>query len=222
MRIHPSIPVFAALLALFAFSAGCGGGDENGTTTAAGSPAAEADGTGADSPAQTDGENASGEKGSTAEGGGGASDKGSARGSNTSGGGNKAGNSGEAGGGNAKSTAQEEFINEANALCNKASAQFEKELQPYIQKGLKAIAEDSTTIVEDLVVPGIEAEIDELRALGPPPEDRAEVEAIFAALEDAAEQAESDPEGFVGEETGGYAESERLAEAYGIDACGAL
>jgi hypothetical protein len=119
-----------------------------------------------------------------------------------------------------KTQAQLTFIKEANALCAKATDQFEQELQPYFKKGLEA-NQESESIVEGLLVPSIEAEIEGIRALGPPAGDSSQVEAILTALDEVAEQAQADPEAFV-VKGGFYAESMRLAEEYGVGDCGSL
>jgi hypothetical protein len=168
MRTNLSIPIFAAALALLAFSAGCGGGSDGSGTTGAGS----------------------------------ATTTGAAKGP--------------------KTEAQLKFIKEANALCSKADAEFEVDVKPYVKHDLQAIFTNSAVIVNKVVAPGIEAMIGQIRALGPPPGDSPQIEALLTALHEVAEHAKAEPKEFMEEGFSAYEESKRLASEYGIEACGNL
>jgi hypothetical protein len=128
-------------------------------------------------------------------------------------GGNGSENATNAGkGGTATST---QFTKEADRVCAKAQAATSGQLARYIgKKGSEA----TEGLVENVVVPELEGEIESIQALGGPPEAS---EAIVAILEELIEEAEADPENFVykGE---AVIKATKESKAQGFKRCGAV
>jgi hypothetical protein len=74
---------------------------------------------------------------------------------------------------------------------------------------------------QDVVVPSLEDTLSKLRALEPPPGDKAATSAVYDALERAITQLKQDPSLFVQQSEGGaFDRANRLAQAYGFEQCG--
>lgn len=118
------------------------------------------------------------------------------------------------------------FVKQGNAICAKTEKEiiegvgrFVKEGNPLKPKPLteKQLAE----IAERVLVPKVRRQIDEIRALGIPSGDEQEVEAFFAAAEEALKETEEDPSLFGKGGAGPFAEANKLAREYGLTVCGA-
>jgi hypothetical protein len=187
--------LFILVLALLV-PAGCGDDDDNATGSANGSasngsPTDDSSGGGS-----TTGE---GPDGGESEGGDGSADAGSS------------------------TPERAEFIKEADALCLRKGKDILDEIAEIaapegVDQATPAVLEQ---IVEDALAPSLEAEIRELRALGPPAEDREEVEAVFAAIQTQVDRAREDPITFVAEGNP-FEESQAVAREYGLKICGGI
>jgi hypothetical protein len=153
----------------------------------------------------------------TTAGGGGAAGTGAGGGEEKSRGGGGA----EPSGGGAKesaeptSEAKAEFLDKAGAFCDKQRRKLTAKLRRALQgrpAALRRIAKDS-------IGPAMQAEAEEIRALGAPEGDEEQVEAIAAALEAIAAKARKDPAGLVANPSA-FEKAQKLAGEYGIGACG--
>lgn len=119
------------------------------------------------------------------------------------------------------------FVRQADQICEKTSAKVNSEgpaaLQRIADEGQKSSQETEEALVSEWLVPLIRAEIDELRALGAPSGEEDRIDAILEALEDVIGKAAADPGRYLYEQGNfkyPYREAEKLATAYGIEACG--
>ena len=89
-----------------------------------------------------------------------------------------------------------EYINQADAICKKLSAEGEKQTEEMF-KDLGPSEEPSeeqlTSFVEDVLGPNIRRQVDELRELSPPEADEDTVDAIYDELEEGLAKIEEDP-----------------------------
>jgi hypothetical protein len=115
--------------------------------------------------------------------------------------------------------AKSDFIQSANAACEKRSeemsAKAEKVVakfstQPDSEKGRREV-------IEKAIAPGFEAEVKDLRALKPPPGDEEEVEEVIRAIEEMVARTKED---LGAGRVYPYRRTENLAAAYGLPACG--
>jgi hypothetical protein len=122
---------------------------------------------------------------------------------------------------NTETLPKQQYIRRANAVCRKAGVQIQREFRPYLEDGLESLPQAAPAMVNDVLIPGLETEIEELRAIGLPDEGAEEVDAMITALEEGMERATEDPEDFV-LRSSGFQESEQLGRKFGSSACGGL
>lgn len=113
-----------------------------------------------------------------------------------------------------------EYIAEADAICVAATERIESRYAELSgdQNGRPTQAQ-LREAVETVLVPGMRERLDELRALAQPVGDAAELEAFFAASEEALEAVESNPERMLGGGSYPFAEAAKLAKLYGLVEC---
>jgi hypothetical protein len=120
--------------------------------------------------------------------------------------------------------AKPEFVKQANAICAKTNQELIKTSEDFTKE--KNLSESSQPTdaqlgeLTNLVMPAINQQVEELRALGAPAGDEAEVDAILSAVEVAIEEGEQDPATIYGADGGAFARANRLAVAYGLEKCG--
>jgi hypothetical protein len=122
--------------------------------------------------------------------------------------------------GDAAAPTKAEFIKEANAICTSGNKE--------IENGFEELAEEEgfsekkppseefqEEAIETVVIPGVQSQLDEIRALGFPDD---EAEAIVDSAEEDLEEAEDDPKTLG--ETDAFKETNKEARAYGLSVCG--
>jgi hypothetical protein len=134
------------------------------------------------------------------------------------------GDAGSESGGDAVSTtpgtgfSKEEFVDQANALCAKNSAELKvkgrQTFKKVFSKPEKVAAE---AMAQQVIIPAMEAELRDLKTLNVPTGDENQIYAIYAAIEEIYERLKKDA-------TWGdfypYTKAENLAASYGLTACG--
>jgi hypothetical protein len=123
------------------------------------------------------------------------------------------GDDGESEGGSEK----EEFIAQANELCDQRT----KEIQTEGQKAFKRLYNEpeevgAKKLGQEVIVPIFSRELRELKALDQPAGDEAELEAIYREIEDVIDYFEGNPDPDVYP----YNKAENMAKRYGIERCG--
>lgn len=120
--------------------------------------------------------------------------------------------------------AKPEFLKQANAICADTNQELIKTSEEFTKE--KNLPENSRPTdaqlgeLTKLVMPAINRQVEELRALGAPAGDEAEVNAILSAVEVAMEEGEKDPATIFGVDGGAFAKANRLAIDYGMEKCG--
>ena len=183
-----------AVMALALVAAGCGGGGDS---------------TGSSSTADTTSSSPESESGSSSESGSG--DEGA----------ESEGDEGESSSGAAPSKTA--FIKEADKVCSKAELELSEEVVDFAKKnGIDIENEEEpsddqkTEIYEQIVLPNIARQAEELSELTPPKGDEAEIEELTSTLSDEAESA--DPSN-LDENT--FEDASKMAQKYGLHSCGA-
>jgi hypothetical protein len=122
------------------------------------------------------------------------------------------------------SISKEEFIAKADAVCAKTNKRMETELGKFLTSGEQITnlsKADNERFVTKVLIPNLEKEIDEIKALGVPTEDEERAKAMVAALEEGLETAEADPEALAASSSDiVYGIATRLAGEYGLKVCG--
>jgi hypothetical protein len=73
---------------------------------------------------------------------------------------------------------------------------------------------------EEILIPLISSQVEELRALGTPEGDEGEVDEILTGAEEAIEEGEEDPISLIGSNSSKFKEVNKLAREYGLTVCG--
>jgi hypothetical protein len=129
---------------------------------------------------------------------------------------------GGGGGSSSTSISKEEFITKADAICKKGTERLQTAIagvlknQPNITKVTKG---EQEKIVVTVMVPSVNREAKELRALGVPSGDEERVDAMITALEEGVETAEQDPEAVTASSDAIFGIASRIAGEYGLTAC---
>jgi hypothetical protein len=119
-----------------------------------------------------------------------------------------------------------EFVKKGNAICAKTEKEVEEGVEKFTKEhnfsetkppSEKQVAE----LAEGVLVPKVRKQLAEIRALGIPSGDEEEVEAIFAAAEEALRKTEEDPTAFGQGGVGPFVKANQLAREYGLTVCGA-
>lgn len=123
-------------------------------------------------------------------------------------------------GGEGQTATKADFIAASNEVCAKSKRRMTAEIGLRVRAGAEEKAEPEA-LVEEVIGPGFEKQIRDIRALGPPPEGSREVDRMLRALQATLDEARAKPAAIAyGERS--FAKSERLAKAYGIPECGGL
>jgi hypothetical protein len=185
-----------AVLAIAVIAAGCGGGGDS---------------TGSSSTADTGGSSSESSEGSSSESG--AEDEGGAE--------EEGAEESSSGGAPTKAA----FIKEADKICTKADLKLSEEVVGFakengidIEKEEEPSDDQKTEIYEQIVIPNIARQAEEIAALTPPQGDEEKVEEITSTLADEAKSAEEDP-GNLDENS--FEEASKKASEYGLTRCGA-
>ncbi|HST70115.1 MAG TPA: hypothetical protein VLI94_10700 [Solirubrobacterales bacterium] len=115
-----------------------------------------------------------------------------------------------------------ELIKQGDQICEKANEESEAEAEEFAEENdftlEKASEEQLEEAVAEVLVPNLNGQIEDIRALGAPEGDEEQVEEILVSLEGAADEIEDDPSVvFEGEV---LKEPSKLAESYGFEVCG--
>jgi predicted small secreted protein len=125
------------------------------------------------------------------------------------------------------SISKEEFITKADAICKASSKRMEKELFEFLRKNRgggtlrKPSVEQNEKFIVTVLIPNLEQEIKELKALGIPDGDDEKVDAMIAALEEGQETAENQTATVAaGTSDMVFGIASRIAAEYGLQTCG--
>ena len=115
------------------------------------------------------------------------------------------------------------FIKEADKVCSKAELKLSEEVLEFakengidIEKEEEPSDAQKTEIYEQIVLPNISRQAEELAALTPPKGDEETIEELTSTLSDEAENA--DPSN-LDEST--FEDASKMAQEYGLHSCGA-
>jgi hypothetical protein len=128
------------------------------------------------------------------------------------------------GSGDGDTLTKAEFVEQADALCRKIDRQQAGEFAAYGRKNAKDFNRSPEKGLEkailELVVPSVRNEIKEVKALGVPEDDEAQVEEFFAEVEAALKKTGKDPLSIEnGRPKNPFFGSFKLGQAYGFNDC---
>ncbi len=128
---------------------------------------------------------------------------------------------GETAGGEAPTKAV--FIKEADAICKSGEDALEGEVEEFVEEeGLekkKPTPAQETQLVEQLVIPNIARQGEEIGELTPPEGEEETIEELVSSLQEGVESAEEEPKALI-EGGNPFAAATKQAKAYGMKECG--
>lgn len=125
-----------------------------------------------------------------------------------------------ASGDRATAPTRSEYIQQADAICERGNAELESAASQYFAEKPHPTAKQERVYATTIFVPNIRAQLEELRELQAPEGDADEVAAIYDAASEGLDEIAADPSSFGGEPPSGFVEAGRLAADYGFKVCG--
>jgi hypothetical protein len=111
----------------------------------------------------------------------------------------------------------EEWIAQADEICAVGDRKLEREAEEVFAGHRPPNKGELAEFGREAVVPRVQDQVDQIRALGAPEGDEGEVEAILTAAEEALDEVRANPASLEG--GGAFAEVNALAAEYGLDEC---
>jgi maltose-binding protein MalE len=116
-----------------------------------------------------------------------------------------------------------ELIKQGDAICTKGNESIETEANEFAKENnvntKKPTKAQKEEVIVEVVAPDVRRQGEEIAELGAPSGDEAEVEAIVAAVEGAADELEETPSLLFGEKNP-LTKASKLAGSYGFKVCG--
>jgi hypothetical protein len=113
-----------------------------------------------------------------------------------------------------------EFLKKGNAICKKGNRQIGTVANKLFRKrGPKPSKARLTRFATHTLIPSVQSQINQVRALGPPARDKAKVNAIISSAQSALDKGKKDPVLLTSNGPGPFKKANRLAKSYGLTAC---
>jgi hypothetical protein len=114
------------------------------------------------------------------------------------------------------------FVKQANRICEQVSGKFAAELSSVSSRESAKpgydFAKTQVTIVKEVLIPGLEEELKEIRALGMPAEAKRDVESFLGAYQRSIAKVKAKPQSATGA-TIPYEAVEVTGTAFGVSEC---
>ena len=116
------------------------------------------------------------------------------------------------------------FIKQADSICGASEKQSNKEFEEFFEeegfsKNKEPSKEAQEQAIEEIAIPGISGQLEDIRALGfPEGTDGEEAEAIVESAEGDVEEVEEEPSALFAGNT--FKQTNKEARAYGLKVCG--
>lgn len=124
------------------------------------------------------------------------------------------------------SLSKAQFIKKADGICASAEKEVEGEFESFAKEHKLSEKQppshgESEEAATSILIPSIEGQVEDIRALGAPAGEEEKVEELLTAVEDALDKAKQDPAAFIETEgEGDFAHANKLAREYGLTVCG--
>jgi hypothetical protein len=114
------------------------------------------------------------------------------------------------------------FVKQADTICKKISGRMAAELKALGEGKSRIVGSEGETALEvlkQIAIPGYEEELEEIRALGIPSDDQAQVKSFIEKMEKMIASAKSNPQDFGTGAAPAYEAVELSGRQLGITAC---
>jgi hypothetical protein len=113
------------------------------------------------------------------------------------------------------------LIEEADDICLQGDQEIDREAGQFFgDTQQEPPVSEQAEFIEDVVVPNIQDQLDQLRELEPPTDDAEEFNSIIDNAQEALDEVADDPEALTGQGADPFAEVNRQAQEFGLTACG--
>lgn len=128
------------------------------------------------------------------------------------------------------SLTKKQFVKQADAICETDTYRSEEEFGAYVKRQAKLVGKRyggsltailrrfAPQIVDAVLIPTYERQIEQLESLGAPSGDEKEVAAVLAAMRNALDEGRRRPYRFL-RSSAPFADAKKLAKAYGFAFC---
>jgi hypothetical protein len=118
-----------------------------------------------------------------------------------------------------------EFVKQGNAICAKGNKELDEDFEKFAKEhNLSENKRPSNAVLteasEDILIPVVSDQIEQLRDLGAPAGEEQQVDEILTAAEEGIEKGEEDPVSLTAENGGPFKKANKLAKDYGLTKCG--
>jgi hypothetical protein len=118
-----------------------------------------------------------------------------------------------------------EFVKQADGICKEANSELTVEFQKFskennLPEGKEPTKEQGEELVEEVLIPNVQQQSEDIRELGAPSGDEDRVAAILDALDQGIEEAEEDPAALLDAQDDTFDKANELAADYGLKVCG--
>jgi hypothetical protein len=122
------------------------------------------------------------------------------------------------------SPSKAEYISAADGVCFNGAERSEAEFSEFVQekaipKGQEPTSAQFAEVGEQILVPAFQRQVDEIRRLGPAPENPDQIEEYLSGLEEAIKEVEEDPT-LAKSPAKVLVDTDKIAQAYGFKVCG--
>jgi hypothetical protein len=113
-----------------------------------------------------------------------------------------------------------EFIKQADQICAQGDKEIEQAAGDVFGQGQQPSQQEEDRFITKTVIPNVQQQVDDVRALTPPEGDEQQVAAILDSAQKGIDAVEEDPSVLTRGGGDPFAESDRLASDYGLKECG--
>jgi hypothetical protein len=114
-----------------------------------------------------------------------------------------------------------EFLKKGNAICKKGNQQIGAAAQKLFPKSKgKPSAAQLNKFATGTIIPAVQGQINQIKALGAPKGDEAKVKAIVDAAQSALDKGKKDPALLTANGPGPFKQANQLTTSYGLTVCG--
>ena len=129
------------------------------------------------------------------------------------------------GGDEEESLTKAQYAKQGSKICAKEGEKVGDDLTAYGKKhdlSEKVSKEETAKLIETVIFPGFEAELEGLRELPPPEGEEEKVEAMLTQFEKGLDEGAEDPASFFEIEKGEFEKATDAMDKYGVKGCGTL
>jgi hypothetical protein len=124
----------------------------------------------------------------------------------------------------AASITKSEFLAQGNAICKQGNQEIDSDFEAFakendLQQNDGLTDAQATEASEEILIPNVQDQVDQIRELGAPDGQEAQVDAILAAAQKGIDDLEADPTLLAQNGADPFAEANKLAKDYGLAAC---